>query len=518
MHLTIGLHRAVQQKPNAIATVFGERRRTFAELGERVSRLASALQTLGLDAGGRVAMLALNSDRYLEYYLAVLWAGGVVNPVNIRWSPAEIAYSLDDCDTAILLVDDAFAPMVPELRSRSTALRAVVHAGEGATPDGMLSYEALLAAAPPVPDAMRSGEDLAGILYTGGTTGVPKGVMLSHRNLFSNALDMLAEGVIAEDGVGLHAAPMFHVADVTLMLALLLRGGRHVFLPAFEPATALSVIEKERVTDTLLVPTMIQMLVDHPAMKTHDASSLRLVQYGASPISEAVLNRAFDALPGAAFMQLYGMTEMSPVIAVLPPACHTAEGRQSGKLRAAGRSTFFAEIRVVDADGVEVPRGTPGEVVARGAGVMQGYWNKPAETAAAIRDGWMHTGDGGYLDEDGFLFIVDRLKDMIVTGGENVYSVEVENAIAKHPAVAMCAVIGIPDEKWGETVHAAIVLKPGADVTGDDIKSHCKTLIAGYKCPRSVEFRDGLPLSGAGKLLKYVLREAYWKGAGRSVG
>lgn len=228
MHLTIGLHRAMQQRPNAIATVFGERRRTFAELGERVSRLASALQTLGLRAGDRVAMLALNSDRYLEYYLAAFWAGGVVNPVNIRWSPTEIVYSLDDCDTAILLVDDAFVPMAAELRSRSKVLRTMIHTGEGETPEGMLSYEAVLAAATPIPDAMRSGEELAGILYTGGTTGIPKGVMLSHRNLFSNALNMLAEGAIAEGGVGLHAAPMFHVADVTLMLALLLRGGRHV--------------------------------------------------------------------------------------------------------------------------------------------------------------------------------------------------------------------------------------------------------------------------------------------------
>lgn len=281
---------------------------------------------------------------------------------------------------------------------------------------------------------------------------------------------------------------------------------------------ALTVIEKERVTDTLLVPTMIQMLVDHPAMTTCDASSLRLIQYGAAPISGAVLKRAFAALPGTAFMQLYGMTEMSPVIAVLPPECHSPEGSHAGKLRAAGRATLFAEVRVVDADGVEVPLGTPGEVVARGAGVMQGYWSKPIETAAAIREGWMHTGDGGYLDEDGFLFITDRIKDMIVTGGENVYSVEVENAVAKHPAVAMCTVIGIPDEKWGETVHAVIVLKQGADATEDELKSHCKSLIAGYKCPRSIEFRDEIPLSGAGKLLKYVLRESYWKRDGRSVG
>ncbi len=517
MYLTLGLHRALQHHPHAVATTFRGRRRTFAELGQRVAKLAAALQAQGMRAGDRVAMLSLNSDRYLEYYLAVFWGGGVVNPINIRWSPAEIAYSLDDCDTAMLLVDDTFVPMVPELRSQSKALRTVIHAGEGETPAGMLPYEGMLAAADPVPDAMRSGDDLAGILYTGGTTGIPKGVMLSHASLFSNALNMLAEGAIADHCVGLHAAPMFHVADVTLMLAILSRGGTHAFLPTFTPAEALEVIARERVTDTLLVPTMIQMLVDHPSVKAHDTSSLRLIQYGASPISEAVLGRAFAALPGVAFMQLYGMTELSPVAAVLPPFFHTPEGRKMGKLRAAGRATFYAEVRIVDVEGREVPRGSAGEVVARGAGVMKGYWNKPAETAAAIRDGWMHTGDGGYMDEDGFVFIVDRIKDMIVTGGENVYSVEVENALAKHPAVAMCAVIGIPDEKWGESVHAVIVLKPGAQATEDEVKTHCKDLIAGYKCPRSVEFRSELPLSGAGKLLKYKLRERFWEGESRSV-
>jgi len=333
MHLTLGLHRALQHHPHAVATTFRGRRRTFGELGQRVAKLAAALQAQGMHAGDRVAMLSLNSDRYLEYYLAVFWGGGVVNPINIRWSPTEIAYSLDDCDTAILLVDDTFVPMVSELRSKSKALRTVIHAGEGETPAGMLPCEGILAAAEPVPDAMRSGDDLAGILYTGGTTGIPKGVMLSHASLFSNALNMLAEGAIADHCVGLHAAPMFHVADVTLMLAILLRGGTHAFLPAFTPAEALEVIARERVTDTLLVPTMIQMLVDHPSVKAHDTSSLRLIQYGASPISEAVLGRAFSALPGVAFMQLYGMTELSPVAAVLPPFFHTPEGCKMGKLR-----------------------------------------------------------------------------------------------------------------------------------------------------------------------------------------
>ncbi|MCM3916207.1 long-chain-fatty-acid--CoA ligase [Pseudomonas aeruginosa] len=517
MHLTLGLHRAVQQRPNEIASICQGRRRTFTEIAQRVAKLAGALQALGMRAGDRVGMLSLNSDRYLEYYLAVFWAGGAVNPVNIRWSAAEIAYSLDDCETAILFVDDTFMPMVDELRSKSKALRTIIHAGEGETVEGMLPYEAILAAADPVPDAMREKEDLAGVFYTGGTTGFPKGVMLTHEGLFTNALSVLAESPTAEGGVGLHAAPMFHLADVTFMMLLLLRGSTHVFIPSFNPVMVLKAIEQELVSDILLVPTMIQMMVSHPAVKDHDLTSLKWIMYGASPISETTLGCAFAALPGVGFMQAYGMTEVSAVATILPPYYHTPEGRKAGKLRSAGRATFYSQVKIVNADGKEVSSGVVGQVVVRSAGVMKGYWNQPEETAGAIRNGWMHTGDGGYMDEDGFVFIVDRIKDMIVSGGENVYSAEVENALAKHPGVAMCAVIGIPDQVWGESVHAIVVLKPGVQASEEEIKAHCKTLIAGYKCPRSFEFRRELPLSGAGKLLKFKLREPFWQGKNRSV-
>lgn len=517
MHLTQGLHRALQIKPNATATIFQGRRHTFTQLAQRVAKLAGALQALGMGAGDRVAMLSLNSDRYLEYYLAVFWAGGVVNPVNVRWSATEIAYSLDDCDTTILFIDDTFSSMASELRSRSKVLRTMIYAADGEAPEGMYSYEDLIAGAIPVPDALRENDDLAGVFYTGGTTGFPKGVMLTHRGLFCNALSILAEGFTSEDSNGLHAAPMFHLADVTFMLALLLRGGAHSFLPAFNPVEVFEIISTERITDTGMVPTMIQLLVDHPAVKDFDLTSLKWVLYGASPISEPVLERALSTLANVSFIQAYGMTELSPVATILPPYYHTPEGRKLGKLRSAGRATFYAQVRIVDANGTELPSGTVGEVVVRSAGVMKGYWNKAEETAEAIRDGWMHTGDGGYMDEDGFVFIVDRIKDMIVTGGENVYSAEVENALVKHPAISMCAVIGIPDDKWGESVHAVVVLKSGAKADEEGIKSHCKTLIANYKCPRSIEFRSELPLSGAGKMLKYALREPYWHGETRSI-
>ena len=517
MYLTQGLRRSIQQTPRAVATVFQGRRRTFAELGDRVARLAGALRELGVQPGDRVGMLALNSDRYLEYYLGTYWAGGAVNPINTRWSAAEIAYSIDDCQTALMLVDDNFIGMVGELRERCPGLRAVVHVGDGPAPAGMLGYEALLAEARPVDDALRSGEDLAGVFYTGGTTGSPKGVMLSHRNLFTNSMAIVAEGAIARGCVGLHVAPMFRLADGCFMNAMLASGGCHVIVPRFEPIAVMEAIQNEQVDEVLLVPTMIQMLVDHPDIGRFRLGSLRNMLYGASPISERLLDRAMKALPEAGFTQLYGMTELSPMATILTQEMHREAGRKLGRHRSGGRAAMGCEVRVVDALGQEVARGEVGEVAVRGPGVMMGYWNKPTETASAVRDGWMFTGDGGRMDADGYVYIVDRIKDMIVTGGENVYSAEVESVVATHPGVAACAVIGVPNDQWGELVHVVVVRKPGAEFDGQALIDHCKALIAGYKCPREVSFVDAMPLSGAGKILKTPLRAPYWAGRERKV-
>ncbi len=517
MYLTQGLRRAAQQTPNAIASVFQGRERTFAQLIDRVARIAGMLRALGLQPGDRVGMLALNSDWYLEYYPGVYWAGGAVNPINTRWSPAEIAFSLDDCQTGILIVDDAFAGMVDDLKRRSPSLRTVIHVGNGEPPAGMLGYEALLAQAEPVEDALRGGEDLAGVFYTGGTTGSPKGVMLPHRGLYSNAIGVIAEGAIQRGCIGLHAAPMFHLADGCFMNAMFASGGRHVIVPRFEPVSVLEAIQNNGVTEALLVPTMIQMLVDHPDLGHYRLEHFKNMLYGASPISEGLLDRAMKALPSAGFTQLYGMTELSPMATVLTQEMHREAGRAKGRHRSGGRAAIGCEVRIVDSLGHEVPRGAVGEVAVRGPGVMLGYWNKPAETAAALRDGWMFTGDGGRMDEDGYVFIVDRIKDMIVTGGENVYSVEVESAVATHPAVASCAVIGVPDEQWGELVHAFIVKKAGSSLSAQELIDHCKKRIAGYKCPRQVSFIDAMPLSGAGKILKTQLRAPFWEGRERKV-
>ncbi len=509
MYLTQFLHRAIQQDPQRVLTVFGDRTRTVAESVDRVARLAHALRTLGVRPGDRVGIMALNSDRYHEFLLAVPWAGAVTNTVNVRWSAAEVAYSLADCRTDVLLVDDALAGLLPALREEVPDLKTVIFCGDGPQPDDTLNYEELIAAHEPVEDARRRDDDLYGVFYTGGTTGRPKGVMLTHRNLVTSAMGSLATGpVISHGGRLLHAAPMFHLADIAAWSMGLLDGSTHVIVPSFTPAGVAEAIARHRVTDALLVPTMIHLLVNSPETADADLSSLHRVLYGASPISEETLRQARERLPGAVFTQAYGMTELSPVATLLSPDDHD----DPTLVRSAGRAVAHAEIRIVDASGAEVPRGVVGEIAVSGDHVMRGYWNKPEETAAALRDGWMHTGDGGYMDEHGYVFIADRIKDMIITGGENVYSIEVENVLTNHPAVAQCAVIGVPDPDWGERVHAVIVLAPGATATAEELSDFCRAHIANYKIPRSVSFTDTLPISAAGKILKRELRERYRTG------
>ncbi len=517
MQFTQGLHRAVQQRPNAIATVCGTRTYTFKQLHDRVSRFAGALLARGIKRHDRIAILGLNSDRYLECYLASAWIGAVVNPINFRWSVPEIVYSLTDSGSSVLIVDDQFAPQAAAIRAGSGTIQRCIFMGDGACPTEMLSMEAMISDGPAVNDAEIGHDDLFGIFYTGGTTGKPKGVMLSHLNIATSAMAVLTEGMYPEGTVALHAAPMFHLADMMVTASVLLRGGQHIVLPAFRPDLVLDLIQQWKITDLLLVPAMLQMLADHPSTMTSDTSSVARVLYGASPISEAILDRAMDALPSATFTQIYGMTEMSAVMTALSPALHQKENRALSKLRSGGRACCHVQVRIVDPEDHELARGQVGEICVRGPNIMKGYLNQPEATAETLRHGWMHTGDMGYMDEDGYVFIVDRLKDMIISGGENVYSTEVENAIAKHSSIASVAVIGIPSEEWGEAVHASVVLKPGAQLSLEELIAHCKTLIAGYKCPRSLDILEALPLSGAGKVLKTTLRDKFWQSHARKV-
>ncbi|WP_198351081.1 acyl-CoA synthetase [Flavisphingomonas formosensis] len=505
-----GLRRAVQIRPAGIALIDGERRFTWTELSGRIARLAGAFRTLGLAPGDRVALLALNSHRSLETGFAALLAGGVLAPLNHRLSTAEIAAQLADSEPVLLVIGPEFLPQLEALRGACPAIAAVLLSGDGEVPTGLHSYDRALAAASPLTDAGRGGDDLACLFYTGGTTGAPKGVMLSHANILANSVNFIAHIGMDEETVHLHCGPLFHVAAAVRLFSVTQAAGTHVMLPRFAPPEVLETIERAGVTLATFVPTMLRTLLDDPSLAAHDLSSLRYITYGAAPMPEVLLREAMEKLPHVRFVQSYGMTETSPIATMLGWRDHLSDARAKGRLRSAGRPALLADIAIHDpTTGLPVSTGDTGEVVIRGPMVMRGYWRKPEATTEALRNGWMHSGDVGFLDADGYLHIVDRLKDVIISGGENIYSLEVENAIASHPAVQQCAVFGRPDPKWGEAVHAVVVPKTEQALTGDQVIAHCRTLIAGFKCPRSVDIRlEPLPLSGANKILKTDLRRA----------
>lgn len=519
-HVTDSLRQAAADAPAAVATACLDRRRTWGQVADRVARLAAGFRGLGLEAGDRLAVWALNSDRYVELLYAAPWAGGVIVPLNTRLAPAEIRQQLEDADVRILVADDMAVPMLPEALG-DLPVRPV-YAGEGPTPAGMVGYETL-AATEPMKDVGRGGDDLYGIFYTGGTTGRSKGVMLSHANVVAN-MEHVRDLVVSLEQPDdppptyLHVAPMFHLADLGSTFAITVRAGAHAVIPRFVPAEVGPAVVRFGATQMMLVPTMINMLLQAPEFRADDLRGLRFLTYGASPMPPALMKRLITLFPHLRFIQGYGMTELSPVATFLRPEYHVLEGPKAGKLASAGQVVGRVELRVVDDRDRPVPTGTVGEVAVRGPNVMQGYWKQPEATSRAIRDGWMHTGDAGYLDDDGFLFIVDRVKDMVITGGENVYCTEVEGALYTHPAVAACAVFGVPHDEWGEAVHAEVVLRAEQPATAEELIQHCRGRIAHYKCPRTVSFRtEPLPLSGAGKVLKTELRAPYWKGRTRAV-
>lgn len=506
--LTSTLRRAAQLAGGRVATVCGQRRTRWRETLGRVARLAGALRELGVGAGDRVAILAANSDRYLESYFAIWWLGAAVVPLNLRWSAPEIAYALRDAEPGCLLLDETGAALYAPLREDFAGAMAQVYCGDGTSPAGAWDYEALLASRAPIAASGAGGDDLAGIFYTGGTSGFAKGVMVSHAGLWTSAQAAAADIQGWDDYVYLHAPPMFHLGDGCMVIAATVLLGTHVMLTQFAPAPLLAVIERERVGHVALVPSMIARLLAEESLTQHDLSGLRLIGYGAAPMPEALLRRALQQWPGVQFQQGYGQTELSPMATTLTHADHRLDGPTSHRLRSAGRAMRHCEITVTGADGNALPVGAVGEVRIAGPNVMLGYWRQPELTAATLVDGWVRTGDAGYLDEDGYLYIVDRLNDMIITGGENVYSLEVENAVLSDERIAQCAVIGLPDADWGERVHAVVVPKAGAQVLPEQVIARCRSLIAGYKCPRSIEIRSApLPLSAVGKVLKNTLRK-----------
>jgi acyl-CoA synthetase (AMP-forming)/AMP-acid ligase II len=498
----------VERCPDKVGFVDGDVSRTYGAHLDRVAALTHALRTqLGIAPADRYAVLALNSLSFLELWHAAFLGGGVINPLNLRLAPAELAYILSDSGTKVCFTDAFFAGMVDEVRAQA-GIDQVVLIGAGDVPHD-IAYEELVGTGSPVLPAEPEEDDPVVLMYTGGTTGLPKGALLEHRAEVLNLYHLRFVYPFDDAAVFLHQTPMFHAASMPGVLGMPASGGLSTFVPAFEPGAVLDTIERHRVTMTVMVPTMIALMLMHPAYDPGRLRSLRVLGYGASPMPLATLARLRAELPEVDLYQGYGMTEASALLTVLDPEDHRAGGV---RLTSAGRALPGVVVSIRDDRGNALPPGERGEVWARGGNFMREYWNQPEQTEEVFRDGWYHTGDAGYLDEDGYLFLVDRMKDMIVTGGENVYSVEVENAIASHPAVAQVAVIGIPHEMWGEAVHAVVVLREGCSTGEKELLAHARASIAGYKVPKSIAFQaEPLPLSGALKVLKRELRKQYWQ-------
>ena len=495
------LYRAQKLFANDVAMVSGYVRLTYSQMWARCCRLAGALTQLGVPPGDRVAILAFNSHQYLEVYLAVPASGRVVVPLNTRHAEPELRYALEDAGARTLITDRDPGDL-------AKAVERVI-----SLPD---DYERLLAAAPEAPLGVGVTEDsLAGLFYTGGTTGASKGVMLRHRQLMANTVHWLVTVQQGPEDPFLIMAPLFHAAGSVAVLGTVWVGGRQVILPAFDPAAALDAIAAEQIAITLGVPTMIAALADEQLARPREVGTLRSLSHGGSPIATEVVRRAHAAFPRAELIHLYGATELAP----LATALRYEETLLDGDLaRSCGRAVAGVDVRVVDRDGHELPPGEIGEVVVRGPNVMAGYWNKPEETAAVLQAGSYRTGDLGFMDAEGYLFLVDRAKDMIISGGENVYSTEVEEVLYQHTAVLEAAVFGVPDVRWGEAVHAIVVARPGQEVDPTALIVFCRERIAGYKVPKRIDLRrDPLPKSGPGKVLKRELRAPFWTGHTRQI-
>jgi long-chain acyl-CoA synthetase len=505
MSITQLIHRGKNMYAERTAFVYRERETSFLELHDRVARTASVLRELDPSDGACLGILSAASDLAITSFFGASWAGIVPNYLNIRWSEYELSGSIDDFQPRILVVDDMFLEMGLSLQQRCDCVEHVLYIGEREElPQPAISYSRLYASAAALEDSSGDVDDLAYINYTGGTTGKGKGVMITHRGHFASLLACAGEGFVT-NGATLMALPLFHVSGIMMTNSSVMMGNTLHILPAFDPVKVMQTVQDKKIVQALLIPTMLQMLVSHPDFDQYDLTSLRHIRYGASPIDQVLLDTVQEKLPWADLMQVYGQTECVPAT-FLYNFDHGEAGAASGRTRSAGTPCLGVEIVIRDEQGNALPRGEIGEITMRSSFVMKGYLNMPEQTAKALRDGWIYTGDAGYLSEDDFLYVVDRIKDMIVTGGENVYSAEVENAIAQHEAVAQCAVVGLSDEKWGEKVHAEVILKPGASLSGEEMEAFCREYLAGYKIPKSFQFVDAIPLTAVGKVDKVAIR------------
>jgi fatty-acyl-CoA synthase len=511
------LRYASQQYPGKTAVVCGEHRLTYEQFSDRAARLAGAIKKMGIQPGDRVAFLSGNCHRLLEAYYGVLAAGAVLLPLNIRLAPPELAYILNDSEARLLFFERPFLSLVDSFRKELKSVQSflLLDSKPGEDWTAKQNYEDLLAGAAPFhADIMQFDENSLGeLFYTSGTSANPKGVMLTHRNIYLHALSAALNFNTGSETVELHTIPLFHANGWGVAHSLTFVGGTHVMVQKFDPAEVFRLIEREGVHACSLVPTMATALVNCPERPKYDLSSLKRINIGGAAASPTLV-REVEQKIGCACYSGYGLTETAPVLTT----ARMKEGlKWEGQERYEGQArTGFAipgvELRVVDVQGNDVPRDgkSIGEIVARSDGVMAGYWKQPEATAAVMSDGWFHTGDMATIDENNYLLIVDRKKDIIVSGGENISSLEVEKTLLAHPAVYEVAVIPVPDSRWGEAPKALVVLKPGASATEAELLEFCRGRLAHYKCPRSIEFMDALPKTGTGKILKKELRRKYW--------
>jgi long-chain acyl-CoA synthetase len=497
------------------ALVVGERELTFADLDARSSQVAQAFRAAGVGFGDRVAFIEKNGLEFFEVVCGLAKLGAVGVPVNWRLAAPEMQHIIEDAQARVVVVGSEFFRHLEAIEDRLPTVHTLVAIGAH---DRWPSFDAWMGGHPAEDPGVTTGpDDVAFLMYTSGTTGAPKGVMLTNHNYFSKAHGIADEWRLSGDSVTLAVMPMFHMAGSGWALVGLYEGCTTVVLRDVDPSAILDSIARHGITNMLLVPAVIQFLLATRGVEQTDFSSVRAIVYGASPITDDVLTKGLERF-GCEFFQVYGLTETTGSITQLDSSDHDPE-RRPGLLRSCGKPYPWAEVRIAGNDGDQVPTGTVGEVWTRSPQNMIGYWNNPDATAATITaDGWLKTGDIGYFDDDGYLYLHDRVKDMIVSGGENVYPTEVENVMMTHPEVADVAVIGVPDERWGETVKAVVVPAPGTSPSETELIAYARERLGGFKLPKSVDFAESLPRTPSGKLLKRALREPYWEGVGRRIG
>lgn len=510
--VTDQLAKAARVWPDQPAITCASGTLSWSALNRRVRALATVLRARGLGPGDRLAYLGFNSHISMECLFAAPLIGAAAVPVNFRLSERELIETLTDCRPKAIVVDTTHRDMLANCLSACPSIETVLCESEPSS--NMMALETALSDAGPAPDfepLTSGGEDMLVMFYTGGTTGQPKGVMLSHTNIYSNAMGILANWDVKPLEPYSLTGPLFHSAGGARIYGAAMIGTHTVLMPKFDIGTLLEMIETHRVAIAQFVPTMISMMLDHHDFGTRDTSSLKLITYGAAPMPPELLARVMTALPNVQFAQAFGMTEASPIVTFLNPDEHRSETADDlRRLNSVGRPAPFVDLRIVGEDGTEAAEGVTGEIYVRGPNIMLGYWGKPDATAEVLRDGWYRTGDAGYLDHEGYLHLAGRFKDMIITGGENVYPIEVERVLGSHPDVAAAAVIGTPDEKWGERVHAVVVPKAGVTPVAGDIVAYCRARLAHYKCPSIVSFsHEPLPLTKVNKIDKQALRRIY---------